>query len=106
VRGRGPVDTAGHPSVGDRPLVEGWCLRWTPEGYWHLYVVKVWGLGFFLRMNVGWKLWGGPGTPNFGQYVLSANPFKRRIRCGAGHRLEAPATGETATHRHAIPDAE
>ena len=73
----GPVVVSGNPGIGDRPLVEGWCLRRTSEGYWHLYVVRRWGLGFFLRVNLGWKLWGVPGGPNFGQYVFTVNPFLR-----------------------------
>ena len=76
-RTSGPVRAFGNPAISDRPLVEGWCLRRTPEGYWHLYVVRRWGLGFFLRMNLGWKLWGVPGGPNFGQYVFAIHPFRR-----------------------------
>lgn len=76
-RTSGPVAVSGNPEIGDRPLVEGWCLRRTPEGYWHLYVVRRWGLGFVLRLNLGWKLWGRPGGPNFGQYVVTVNPLLR-----------------------------
>jgi hypothetical protein len=82
---RGPVTARGNPAVGDRPLVEGWCLWRTPEGYWQLYVVRRWGLGFFMRMNLGWKLWDLPHEPNFGQYVFAVNPV-RRIRSGASSR--------------------
>jgi hypothetical protein len=74
-RASGPVRVSGNLWVSDRPLVEGWCLRQTDEGYWHVYVVRCWALGFCLRLNMGWKLAGEPGGPNFGQYVCSVNPF-------------------------------
>ena len=76
-RTRGPVTARGNPSTGDRPLAEGWCLWRTAEGYWQLYVVRRWGLGFFVRINLGWKLWDLPDGPNSGQYVCSVNPFRR-----------------------------
>jgi hypothetical protein len=76
-RTSGSVGVSGNPAIGERPLVEGWCLRRTREGYWHLYVVRRWSRRFFLRANLGWKLWGGPSGPNFGQYVFVVNPFKR-----------------------------
>lgn len=84
----GPVVLVGDPATGDRPLTEGWCLRLTPEGYWHLYLVRRWGLGFFLRVNLGWKLEAGPGHPNFGQYVVAVHPF-RRVRWPSGVRAAA-----------------
>ena len=77
-RTSGPVRVSGNLWVSDRPLVEGWCLRRTDEGYWHFYVVHCWALRLCLRMNVGWKLAGEPGGPNFGQYVCSVNPFLLR----------------------------
>jgi hypothetical protein len=80
-RTSGPVRESGDIWVCDRPLVEGWCLRRTSDGYWHLYVVRRWALDLCLRMNVGWKLMGEPGGPNFGQYVCSVHPFLiRRAR--------------------------
>jgi len=79
-RTRGPVTALGNPSTGDRPLVEGWCLWRTPEGYWQLYVVRRWAGRFFLRLNLGWKLWDLPNGANAGQYVCSVNPLKR-TRC-------------------------
>jgi hypothetical protein len=82
---RGPVTAWGNPSIGDRPLVEGWCLWLTPEGYWQLYVVRRWAFGFFLRVNLGWKLWDLPDGPNSGQYVCSVNPL-RRIRPSPSRR--------------------
>lgn len=81
VRTLGPVRVRGNLWVSDRPtLVEGWCLRTTPEGYWHLYVVRVWAFRLCLRMNVGWKLAGELGGPNIGQYVCSVHPFLLRSR--------------------------
>lgn len=74
----GPIRVNGNLWVSDRPLVEGWCLRRTDDGYWHLYVVRCWALGFCLRMNLGWKLAGGPGAPNVGQYVCTVHPFLLR----------------------------
>lgn len=78
-RTSGPVRVFGNHAVSDRPqLIEGWYLRKTDEGYWHLYVVRRWGLGFCLRLNIGWKLAAGPGGPNFGQYVCAVHPFLLR----------------------------
>jgi hypothetical protein len=77
-RTKGPVRVSGNLWVSDRPLVEGWCLRQTPEGYWHLYIVRRWAFGFCLRLNAGWKLAGEPGGPNFGQYVCAMHPFLLR----------------------------
>jgi hypothetical protein len=74
-RTSGPVAVRGNLWVSDRPLVEGWCLRHTPEGFWHFYVVHRWAFCFCLRLNIGWKLAGEPGGPNFGQYVCSVHPL-------------------------------
>jgi hypothetical protein len=76
----GRVRLHGNEWVSDRPLVEGWCLRRTDEGYWHLYVVRCWAFSLCLRLNIGWKLAGSPGGPNFGQYVCSIHPFLIRSR--------------------------
>ena len=85
-RTSGPVRVLGNHWVSDRPrLVEGWCFRRTGEGYWHLYVVRCWAVGFCLRLNVGWKLAGEPGGPNFGQYVCAVHPFL--LRSPARHPL-------------------
>jgi hypothetical protein len=90
-RTSGPVHVLGNHTVSDRPrLIEGWCLRRTPEGYWHFYVVRRWGLGFCLRLNVGWKLAGEPGGPNFGQYVCHVHPFLRRSRAPVIDGVTAP----------------
>jgi hypothetical protein len=109
----GPVTASGNPETGDRPLIEGWCLRRTPEGYWHLYVVRRWGLGFFLRVNLGWKLWGGPGRPNFGQYVFAIHPFRRvqhpnpSRRLGLGvTRFSSPWRQEAVRAAEVAPEGE
>lgn len=83
----GPVHVSGNIWVSDRPLVEGWCLRRTGEGYWHLYVVRRWALDLCLRLNVGWKLAGEPEGTNFGQYVCSVHPLlirPARVRATPG----------------------
>ena len=74
-RSAGPVQVKGNPHVSNRPLLEGLVLRSTPEGYWQLYYVKSTLRGKCLRVNLGWKLWGNPGEPIFGQYVFSVNPL-------------------------------
>lgn len=74
----GPIRVSGNQWTSDRPLVEGWCLRQTDDGIWHYYLVRRWGPGFCLRLNIGWKLAGDPGGPNIGQLVCSVNPFLRR----------------------------
>lgn len=79
-----PLLVKGNIWVSDRPVVEGWCLRRTDRGWWHLYVVRRWGPGFCLRLNTGWKLAGDPGGPNMGQYVCAIHPFLLRSR-GEGH---------------------
>lgn len=67
------VATYGNPKIGNNPFVPGWCLR-TVDGYWHLYVILPYGKRF-VRINLGWKLWGGA---NFGQYVSTINPLGKQ----------------------------
>lgn len=72
------IDVFGNPLVSNRPYVPGWCLRLTPEGYFQLYVIIGWGKNRLVRINIGWKLWGDPMHPNFGQYVFAFNPWAKR----------------------------
>ena len=95
-RTSGPVRVTGNVWVSDRPLlVEGWCLRRTDERYWHLYVVRRWLFNLCLRMNIGWKLMGEPGGPNFGQYVCSVHPLL--IRPSRARATQAAAPGSRRT---------
>jgi hypothetical protein len=73
-----PVLVTGNELVSNRPYVPGVVLRRTPDGYWQLYVIKGWGKNRLVRINLGWKLWGDPKHPNFGQFVCSVNPWAKR----------------------------
>lgn len=93
-RTSGPVRVSGNHWVSDRPrLVEGWCLRRTDEGYWHFYVVRRWAFGLCLRLNMGWKLAGEPGGPNFGQYVCAVHPFLIRSPTSAASPVRCSDPG-------------
>ena len=69
------VKVNGDPLVGNRPLREGIVTRTTPDGTWQIYLVYKSFAGRCLRVNIGWKLWGDPSHPNFGQYTFAINPF-------------------------------
>jgi hypothetical protein len=77
-RSAGPVRLRGNKDATNKPVVvEGKCVRTTPEGYWHVYLIRRLPGGFVLRANLGWKLWDSTGALLFGQMVFYVNPFLR-----------------------------
>jgi hypothetical protein len=72
------VTVRGDPAVSNRPYVPGWCLRTLDNGYFQLYGIIGWGTNRLVRINIGWKLWGDPLHPNFGQFVFAINPWAKR----------------------------
>ncbi len=68
----------GSTAVSNRPYVPGWVLRVADTGHFQLYGIVGWGKNRLVRVNIGWKLWGDPTHPNFGQFVFALNPWAKR----------------------------
>lgn len=68
----------GDERVNNRPLFEGLVKRTLTSGgttYWQWYYVKAWSKTRCLRINLGWKLWGGKKVGDKASIVFSVNPF-------------------------------
>lgn len=76
----------GDENVGNKPLHEGLVKRTMVSGgksYWQWYYVKAWGAEKWrrcIRINAGYKLWGGPKVGDKISIVFSANPIMGYLR--------------------------
>lgn len=69
----------GSENVSNRPLLSGLVLRiainHSGEIFWQMYYVKAWSEKYCIRINLGWKLWGGLSADTIRPIVLSVNPL-------------------------------
>ena len=72
--------TSGDPATGNQPFHSGWVhrvlMRNGAPAYFQFYLIWPWSSTRYLRLNLGWKLWGYPTTDKM-QFTFSPNPFRK-----------------------------